>query len=122
VVMAAAGLMGLALWIWHVSGDGGHPWRATLVALIVMAGAVTGTVVRSRRERLAHHDGVDGEDHAREADVQALVLRDTLVVLPAVLVGLVWPETGAAAIVVLLVVLADFWLRSACAPGSSRRS
>jgi Kef-type K+ transport system membrane component KefB len=96
--------------IWHVADEGGDPGRASIVAAVSMAGPVTVLIVRRRRARR----GVDDRERALAAEVQSLVLRDTLVVLTvAILVGLVRPGISAAlmACVVLLVALADFWLR-----------
>jgi Kef-type K+ transport system membrane component KefB len=107
---AVIAAMVMAASIWHVADVGGHPARASIVAAVSMAGPVTVLIVRRRRARR----GVDVRERALTAEVQSLVLRDTLVVLTvAILVGLLRPAISAAlmACVVLLVALADSWLR-----------
>jgi Kef-type K+ transport system membrane component KefB len=111
--------MVLTATIWRVADEGGDPARASIVAAVSMAVPVTVLIVRRRRARR----GVDDRERALVAEVQSLVLRDTLVVLTvAILVGLVRSGISAAlmACVVLLVALADFWPRYFRAPRALR--
>jgi hypothetical protein len=114
VVVLVACTVALAVGLIGASQYGGDVARGVIVALVALAGPVTAMLLKARRSRTTRSDRPDSVETALAKDVQAVVFRDVLVALPAAfLVSLLLPSLPSAImiLVVLLIVLVDFWLR-----------